>query len=182
MEIQILDVGFGNLGSLESACAEIGVKITWLTNSKQYKSSHPLIVPGIGTFDNAVSLVKQAGFESLLSDSNTKVIGICVGMQIFCETSDEGKLSGLGRLREKVSELKSSRIGCFSHGPNLNEGFFLHNYAITTSSKQYLEIWSGPVISEIRAKNFIGFQFHPERSNRVGLNILKRAIGELLNG
>ena len=204
MKIGILNYGLGNIKSLSRAVSEIGLNFTVINNEKDFINIDQLILPGVGSFPDAMEkLIKKNFKECLINyvEKNKKIIGICLGMQLLATESEEYKLTkGLNFIPGKIKKIKSNfekdnflkvpNIGWYSLTPknkdfnylkNLEEKkyYFVHSYMYKGDDKYVLYNSSYHDIkipSIIMNKNIIGLQFHPEKSKFDGLTLLKKII------
>tara|TARA_B100001989_G_scaffold251018_1_gene229321 strand:- start:171 stop:782 length:612 start_codon:yes stop_codon:yes gene_type:complete len=197
--IGIIDLGINNIGSLQNALKNLEVNFETIKSKSNLGTFSHLILPGVGSFDSGVDALEKADlFDSLkkLDFANTKILGICLGMQLLCKDSEEGLRKGLGLLDLNVKNLKN--LGCNEKIPHVgfnevshceDDGFFkdlvykkdfyfIHSYGaskrdiknVKYSSVQYGTI---DIISTIKLNNIFATQFHPEKSGILGLKILK---------
>ena len=201
--IAIIDYGVGNLYSLTSSFRFIGADVTVTSDVEAIRMADKLILPGVGAFEDAREKLRASGLDKVISEEAGKgkpIMGICLGMQMLFERSFEyGEHEGLGLLRGSVigmqgripSELKIPHIGWNAlhlkrEDPLLryvNEGdcvYFVHSfYADGCEESLIASAEYGREITAAVAKgNVMGCQFHPEKSGKVGLSIL-RAFCEL---
>jgi glutamine amidotransferase len=206
--IAIIDYGIGNLFSLQSSLTAIG-KASLVTSDKaQIRAADKIILPGVGAFADAAKKLREGGMDRLvceLADAGKPLLGICLGMQLLLEKSYEyGEHEGLGLIPGSVIPitdvipvaLKVPHIGWnvltfpadkpkSALFANTNEGdcvYFVHSYyatdcgAYVSASTEY----GAPLTAAVERDNVYGCQFHPEKSGKVGLDILRAfcAIGE----
>ena len=198
--IGIIDLGINNIGSLQNALKNLEVKFETIKSKSNLGTFSHLILPGVGSFDSGVNALEKAGlFDSLkkLDFENTKILGICLGMQLLCKDSEEGLKKGLGLIDLNVKNLKN--LGCNEKIPHVGfnevsyceddeffkdlvykkDFYFIHSYGalkrdiknVSYSSVQYGAI---NIISTIKSNNIFATQFHPEKSGILGLKILKK--------
>lgn len=202
----IIDYGVGNLFSLVSSFRKIGEEAVVTAEKADLEQADRIILPGVGAFADAVQKLNASGLVPVLKEQIEKgkpVMGICLGMQLLFEKSYEyGEYAGLGLIHgqvrpisERVHDLKIPHMGwnflqwngekhpVFKY---LNDGdyvYFVHSFCAVDcedsliASTQYGE----KITAAVAKKNVIGCQFHPEKSGKVGLNILK-AFCELKEG
>ena len=197
--IVIVDYGVGNLFSLKSSFAFIGQEITVTNDAETIKNAEKIILPGVGAFSDAAKKLKDSGLDIILKEkaaSGTPIMGICLGMQMLFEKSLEyGEHEGLGLIKGTVRpisdvispELKIPHIGwnAISFGENkhpifkyLNEGdcvYFVHSYYAANCDDYVIARaeYGAPITAAVARKNVMGCQFHPEKSGKVGLSILR---------
>ena len=183
IEIQVLDIGFGNIGTWEAFLPYCGYIARPIRQLEQYSAEEVLIVPGVGNFTKAIQAIHHANFAEILKDKSTKILGVCLGFQVFFDGSEESRLPGLKRIPGYFEKLNNTNIGW--REVDLIEPekyFFLHNYALKKQVCNADVRFSNDIIASVKSDNFCGLQFHPERSNRAGIKLVKSAIKELING
>lgn len=195
--ITIVNYGLGNLGSVVNMFKRIGVKATIAENVDQINQATKLILPGVGAFDNAISKINSLGFREVLDKKalvdKIPLLGICLGMQLLTRGSEEGKLPGLGwiaadTIRFPHTEgLKVPHMGWNTVLPTtpsrLTEGlpedvrfYFVHSYRVRVDSEanSILKTQYGVTFdAAIQNENIYGAQFHPEKSHKFGMQLLK---------
>ncbi|CDO04033.1 imidazole glycerol phosphate synthase subunit HisH 1 [Oceanobacillus picturae] len=199
--IAIIDYGAGNIKSLQFALNKVGLSSVVTTESNVVQESKAIILPGVGAFNDAMEAIRSLGLAKILKEeaANGKpLLGICLGMQLFYETSyEDGRWEGLGLLKGAVSRItgnvKVPHIGWNTldqHGNNailrsINPeayAYFVHSYAVTDYENQSLvasTLYGGTIPAVVQDKNITGMQFHPEKSGAVGLQLLKN-FGEMI--
>lgn len=197
--IAIIDYGVGNLFSLASSFSYIGEEACVTSDAETIAKADRLILPGVGAFGDAARKLRESGLDRVLLDEVAKgkpLLGICLGMQLLFEKSYEyGEHCGLGLIRGSVKpirgvipdDLKVPHIGwnALSFGENKNplfrylkEGdyvYFVHSYAGMDCADSVIATteYGQPLTAAVADKNVFGTQFHPEKSGRVGLAILR---------
>jgi glutamine amidotransferase len=196
--IAIIDYGVGNLFSLKSSFAAIGVEAVVSNNPDEIRSADRLILPGVGAFSDAADKLKKSGLDIVLKEEVAKgkpLMGICLGMQLLFEKSFEfGEYEGLGLIpgdivpfKGKISdEYRIPQIGWNSLKINgdcpLYKGikngdyvYFVHSYYADCDDKYKSAVseYGIEFTASVMKGNIFGCQFHPEKSGDVGLNILK---------
>ena len=198
-KLAIFDYGAGNLFSLESSMRKNGAKqVSIIKDMDTLDEFDGLVLPGVGNFDPAI--ISLEPFKRALekaSVTGTPILGICLGMEMFLERSEEGKLNGLKLLKGYVKLLDKKKVKVPHIGWNnlnitnksskllsgvQNESwvYFVHSYRIvsqekeiTMASTEYGTIF--PVV--IEKGNVFGTQFHPEKSGVIGEKIIRNFIG-----
>lgn len=199
--IAIIDYGVGNLRSVEKAFAYIGHQAQVTSNPQEVLNAEKVVLPGVGAFGKAMEHLNQAGMVSIVKrviDSGRPFLGICLGLQLLFEESSEifgdqeSMNKGLGIfagqvLRFPTKELKIPQIGwnqikatkeesLLKGVPNGSFVYFVHSYYVKPQNPQIILCQTNYGIeycSGISYQNVSAFQFHPEKSSRVGLQILK---------
>ena len=194
-EVAIIDYGVGNLRSVEKAFAAMGCEAVVSGEEDALRKARKLVLPGVGAFGACMRALAQHGFDRLVSErveAGTPLLGVCVGMQLLFETSDEfGSTPGLGLLPGKVrrfsDDLVVPHVGWNrvrerqSHAllndlPPGAHFYFVHSYYCEPVDKQVVigETEYGVTYASVVAKdNICGVQFHPEKSQEAGLRLLK---------
>lgn len=194
MKVGVLNYGFGNIGSIINAGEKIGIEFTPINSTSEILSSEILILPGVGSFDNAVQTLKTKGFWNSIQDRiNAKkpIIGICLGAQLMCLKSEEGRLSGFGIFpaAEVVRFPKGSKCPNMGWRNILNKNdkdlgffYFTHSYYFKTTAKSDIFATSQNSIefpAVLKKDLFWAIQFHPEKSQSNGINFLKHVISNI---
>ena len=204
--IAIIDYGVGNLFSLGSSLAALGIDSVVTDDEKVIRNADKIILPGVGAFRDASEKLSERGFDKLLKElaaEGKPIMGICLGMQLLFEESYEfGRYKGLGLIKGSVkpiadvipTDLKIPHIGW--NGLNfpenkakneifkyINEGdcvYFVHSYYATDCEDAVIANteYGAPLTAAVASGNVYGCQFHPEKSGNVGLSIIK-AFSEL---
>jgi len=190
MTIGIINIGLGNLGSIKNCLTKNNIQSEYIDDPRKVRMYNKVILPGVGSFSSYINELKKSGFiESLnefVADSNNTLIGICVGMQVFFESGDEGGLSnGLSYFNGKVTRLSS---GINGRVPNVGWSevkfigdleifngsyYFTHSYAnFSSSSAIGIAVHNSNFTAAAHANNIYGFQFHPEKSGKLGSDLL----------
>ena len=196
--VAIVDYGVGNLFSLKSSFAAIGVDVVVTSDPAVLNAADGIILPGVGAFDDAAKKLRSSGLDEViveLAKNGKPLLGICLGMQLLFEKSYEyGEHQGLGLIKGAVKpikdvinrELKIPHIGwnslifkketpLFSYISDRDFVYFVHSYYATDCESSVIAIseYGAPLTAAVQNKNVFGCQFHPEKSGEVGLNILK---------
>jgi len=193
--IGIINYGLGNINAIKNIYQEFDIKVVEISNEDQFISDiKKIILPGVGSFDNAVKNLKQQNLINKLkefsNDKNNYLLGICVGMQILGYSSEEGSEKGLGLIPGKIIrfnkeyitpnmgwqsiQIKSNDL-IFKNIDNHSKFYFLHSYYFQAntnknilSTSKYFHEFPSAVVN----KNIYGIQFHPEKSHEEGKKIL----------
>ncbi len=196
--ITIIDYGMGNLGSIQNMLKRIGVSSTISSDINNIQQAEKILLPGVGAFDAAIQRIDELGLRDVLikkaNVDKVPFLGICLGMQLLTNRSEEGLLKGLGlidadTLKFKFDDhtLKIPHMGWnFVHPKNdspLTEGFteefrfyFVHSYYVKCDDPNDLVMqteYGGRFDSIIQLGNIYGAQFHPEKSHKYGMKLLE---------
>lgn len=196
----IIDYGLGNVQAIENVYKRLHIPVRLAKGSDELNGAEKLILPGVGSFDHAMERFTSSGMRETVTDMvhNKKipVLGICVGMQMLANKSDEGVLAGLGWVNGTVRALNSvdklvklplphmgwndvlPRNACplFKEIENDSRFYFLHSYFFecNTSENIAAEVEYGMNFTCAVAKdNIFGVQFHPEKSHHYGTTLLR---------
>lgn len=193
--VAIIDYGVGNLRSVEKAFAATGCEASISSDESFLLSAERLVLPGVGAFAACMKALEERGFERLVRErvaAGTPVLGVCVGMQMLFEESEEfGSTRGLGLLKGRVrkfgNELVVPQVGwnrihqrrphaLFEGIANGSFSYFVHSFycepdeeVVVAGETEYGRRYASVVARE----NVCGVQFHPEKSQDVGLRMLK---------
>jgi glutamine amidotransferase len=202
MNVLVLDLGLGNIRSLTSALTFLGARHEVSADPAACAGASHLILPGVGAFDAAMTKIKEIGLAAPLlhevRDNRKPLLGVCLGMQLLCEGSDEGVLPGLGLmpghfrkleadagLRRKVPHVGFSAIRGYQH-TGLFQGleepahfYFTHSFALSPDGLDCnvgLCDHAKPFVAAFQRENICGAQFHPEKSQAAGLRLLSNFL------
>lgn len=202
MKTAIIDLGIGNIGSMYNILKHIGEEAVVVCQPHELLKAERAILPGVGSFDAGVQQIEQFGWRKALTEFvNVKkrpILGVCLGMQLLCNKSEEGTMSGLGfvdgvckrfdsngKIQLKVPHMgwneanvvNPSRL--FESLEMNNRFYFTHSYYVELQEKECV-IASSKYGSEFtcafQKNNILGVQFHPEKSHRYGKVLLKNFI------
>lgn len=201
--ITIIDYGMGNLGSIRNMLKLIGVDAVISSDAATIERSDKLILPGVGAFDKGMENLKSLGLIDVLSKkiilAKTPILGICLGMQLFTKTSEEGKLAGLGwidartvkfRFDRDAKNIKIPHMGwnevmpvkeslLFKDARENLRFYFLHSYYVKLNNPAdalTITNYGHEFVSAIENGNIIGVQFHPEKSHKFGVRFLENFV------
>jgi glutamine amidotransferase len=199
--VSIVNYGVGNIAAFHRAFKHLGVDVTIADTASKVKTARKLVLPGVGSFDWAVSRLEKSGlYESLdqVVGSGTFVLGVCVGMQMLLERSEEGRKSGLGWIKgdvAKISRLRGAEgvvtpvMGWAETKPIRDNGLFnnmkdprfyyLHSYCAKPSDPQSVIAVADigvTIVSAVQQGHIFGTQFHPEKSHAWGTQLLRNFL------
>ncbi len=189
--VAIIDYNVGNVKSLQFALERLGVKSILTNDYGLIKKSEKVIFPGQGAASTAMDKLKEVGLDKLIPNLKQPVLGICLGMQLLCENTEEGDVDGLGIIKCKVikfsdklkvpqmgwNKVKKLRTKLFN---KINEGdymYLVHSYFVPTINETIGQSEYGLTYSvAVQKENFFGVQFHPEKSSTAGSQLLKNFL------
>lgn len=197
--VALIDYGAGNLHSVHNALKAVGAHVTVTANPDVVRASDRIVLPGVGAFKTCMDgLEAVEGLSEAMEDrvlgQGIPFLGICVGMQLMAEYGVEhGAHKGLGWVAGSVEKLAGSANVKVPHmgwntvapvGPDSlvepGEAYFLHSFAYrcgqTPSAVRAVTDHGGEVVAAIQAGSALGVQFHPEKSQRYGLDLLARFL------
>jgi imidazole glycerol phosphate synthase glutamine amidotransferase subunit len=184
--VAVLDHGMGNLHSVAKALEAAGGRVSVTSGAAGINRCDALCVPGQGVFGRCMSNLRNLGLDKLIEDwiaSNKPYLGICLGMQVLFDHSEEGGgLEGLGVFRGPVRRLSNGiripHIGWNSLGEDYF--YFDHSYAAFPRDEGIVDAWcdhGGRWAAAVRRDSILGVQFHPEKSGRAGIALLTQWLG-----
>jgi imidazole glycerol-phosphate synthase subunit HisH len=197
VSVAIFDYGAGNIFSLKNSLEKVGATVDVITNFDNENTYSGLLLPGVGNFDPAMNSVRNFSkihFKEYVG--NMPVLGICLGMEMFFEKSEEGKEKGLNVIDGEVVILPSGMKVPHMGWNNLEikkpgkilEGvedgswaYFVHSYRVKPNSNDIITAESDygiKVPAVVEQDNFYGTQFHPEKSSTVGKKMLENFLRE----
>lgn len=201
--IVVIDYGLGNLGSILNMLKKIQAEAVISRNPEQILKADKLILPGVGSFDNGMRNISELGLRDVLElkvmKEKTPILGICLGLQLFTEASEEGKLPGLAWLKARTARFKVDSSQNHLRVPHMGwnsvkktkdstmlNGFdsdwrfyFVHSYHVEVDDDNdaLLKTHYGyDFVSAIEKDNIFGVQFHPEKSHKFGMQLFKNFV------
>ncbi len=198
-KITIIDYGVGNLSSIQNMLKKGGVQSEITGEAALVSKAGKLIFPGMGAFDNCMEKFNSSGLKDIIGEKvkleRVPTLGICVGLQMLMESSEEGVLPGLGWIKGKTIRFKRERLADNLKIPNmgwleiqikkeskLTRGlemarfYFAHSFHVQIDNSEDELIaadYGYSFTAGIEKGNLLGVQFHPEKSHRYGLQLLK---------
>jgi len=199
--ITIIDYGMGNLGSIVNMLKRVGADVAVASSATAVSAADKLIIPGVGAFDHGMAGMNN-GWIDVLNEAvihrGVPVLGICLGMQLMCRSSEEGHLPGLGwidahvkrfRVNDaptlKVPHMGWNTVTVVKPNPLIEVGqdeqrfYFVHSYHVVCSHPEDVLAVThhgyhfAAVVSHA---NIFGVQFHPEKSHRFGMDLMKKFV------
>jgi glutamine amidotransferase len=197
--IAIIDYGVGNLASIQNMFKKIGIRSIITSKAEEISDAGKLLLPGVGAFDTCSSKLNDSGLIDCINEKvlvkKTPIIGICVGMQLLHEESEEGRLPGLGWIKGKIVKFRAEDLPAgykiphmgwsdvsFSKNSKILSGlddarfYFVHSFHSALADKQDELLsanygYSFP--AAVEHENILGVQFHPEKSHRFGMKLFE---------
>lgn len=202
ISVGIVDYGCGNVASVANMCRSLGYKVSVCKTENSFKQVDAIILPGVGAFDQGMASLNQSGLLGALEEARLQgsvILGVCLGMQLMCRSSEEGVESGLGwfdcevkRIPDRVSHNNQTRrlvphIGWnyvypIDDSPFLEENsrfYFANSYCVSASEEGVIATVSYDgfdFAASIRKNNVIGAQFHPEKSHFYGKSFIRSVL------
>jgi len=201
-EIIIIDYGMGNLLSIKNIIKKCGGKAVITNRIDEIKRAKKIILPGVGSFDKGMENLKNLNLIELIKEKalieKIPIMGICLGMQLLTDYSEEGNVKGLELIRGKTIKfsfknnlLKVPHMGwseisiqkkehpIFNNIKSVQRFYFVHSYYVKCNFERnilaktkYKHHFNSAIVNE----NIFGFQFHPEKSHKFGMNIIRNFI------
>lgn len=199
----IVDYGLGNLGSIQNMLKKIGVLAIISSDKEVISKATKLILPGVGSFDYGMEQLTQLGLVEVLKQKviveKTPILGICLGVQLLTQKSEEGNMSGLGFIEgetvkfnfaENTAHLKIPHMGwndvsvekeskLMQDMPTDMRFYFVHSYHLKMKNENDSLLkshYSFDFTCGIEKEHIVGVQFHPEKSHRFGMQLLKNFV------
>jgi imidazole glycerol-phosphate synthase subunit HisH len=182
VRVAVLDHGMGNLRSVQKALEAAGAYADVTADADTIEDCDALCVPGQGIFGRCVSNLRASGLDGHIArwiDAGRPYLGICLGMQVLFESSEErGPIEGLGLLSGRVARLGNGvRVPHIGWNTVGDEHFYFdHSYAVAPADESIVTGWSdhgGRWAARIESGPILGVQFHPEKSGRAGIDLLR---------
>jgi len=201
-KIAIIDVGLGNIASIQRMLQKAGAQSILARKPDDLIRTEKVILPGVGHFNEGMKLLHMSGFapvlERLIRSENIQVMGICLGMQMLCRSSDEGAAPGMGLIDADVRKFQfpeSFKLQIPHMGWNIVSSakvnallppceeeqrfYFVHSYKVVPDDP-LISIgtaeYGGEFCAAFQKGNVFGVQFHPEKSHRFGMELMRRFI------
>lgn len=191
MKLVIINYGAGNIKSIQFAFKRLGIDAVLSNNPEEILAADKIIFPGVGEANSAMAMLKESGLDTLIPQLKQPVLGICLGMQLLCEYTEEGSTKGLGIFKTQVKRF-DNRVKVPQMGWNVikelkselfkgikeNEYMYLiHSYYAEHCEETIATTDYGiNYASALQHNNFYGVQFHPEKSSLAGEQILKNFL------
>ena len=201
-KIVIVDYSMGNLNSVQKKIVQLKADVIISSNPTEIAAADKLILPGVGHFQKAIENIQQLNFFEALNKfvliDKKPILGICLGMQLMTQKSEEGNVAGLGwvdaevvrfrvkdQLKFKVPQMGWNEIEIKKDSklmkdiPNLSEFYFVHSFHVETKESSIIlneTLYEYPFVSAFEKENIFGVQYHPEKSHDVGKQLLQNFL------
>ena len=191
MTVAILKYNAGNVRSVIFALRRLGIDPLWTDDPDELKAADKVIFPGVGEASTAMAYLEKRGLDRVLRELEQPLLGICLGLQLLCQSSEENDTAGMGIFphqvrrfepRQKVPHIGWNAISnlsgpLFDGVPEGSYAYFVHSYyavpgRLDCARTEYITTFA----SGIRHDNVFAVQFHPEKSGAVGQRILKNFL------
>ena len=191
MNIVIVDYGAGNIKSIQFAFKRLGYDAKFSNDPEVIKAADKVIFPGVGEASSAMRMLRKSGLDEVIPNLKQPVLGICLGMQLMCNYSEEGETQGLGifdvDVKRFTNEVKVPQMGwnTITHlrsdlFKDINEGaymYLVHSYYAEHCDESIANsFYETEYATALQKDNFYGVQFHPEKSSISGEQLLKNFI------
>jgi glutamine amidotransferase len=188
MSVTLIDLGYGNLGSIRRAFARIGAEVVTSSDPGAIAAAERLVLPGVGSAGFAMASLRELGLEGPIRGFRRPLLGICLGMQLMFDWSEEDDTHGLGLLPGGVHRMAAapgrpvphmgwSRLAIMRPSHGLEAGdyvYFAHSFRCADGRHAFAWASHGePIPAAVRRDNLFGCQFHPERSAEAGQRFLQ---------
>jgi len=191
MKLVIINYGAGNIKSIQFAFKRLGVNAVLSNNPDEILAADKIIFPGVGEASTAMKMLKESGLDKLIPKLKQPVLGICLGMQLLCKTTEEGNTKGLGVFQTDVKRflndvkvpqmgwnvIKDLKSDLFKGIKEKEYMYLVHSYYAEHCKETIATTDYGiNYASALQHNNFYGVQFHPEKSSLAGEQILKNFL------
>jgi glutamine amidotransferase len=197
--IGLIDYGLGNLQAFANIYRRLGIEAAPARTPEDLKRADKIILPGVGAFDWAMTRLNESGLRQALDEEvlehRKPILGVCVGMQMMGNRSDEGVLPGLGWIDAEIIKFDVATLKGSTHLPHMGWNdvvpaqadslfkglenprfYFLHSYFMVPANNEDIlatSEYGARFVSAVAARNIFGTQFHPEKSHHWGIGTLR---------
>ncbi len=189
--IAIIDYGAGNIRSVQNSLTRLGINSVLTNQADELRNAEKIILPGVGEASFAMNQMKNLQLEKLIPTLTQPVLGICLGMQLLCNSSEEGATETIGIFNTSVKEFEPilnvphtgwnscdfSNSALFNGITSTDDFYFVHSYYAeictdTLATCDYIQ----PFSAALKKNNFYGVQFHPEKSGSIGSKLIQNFL------
>ena len=201
MDVVVVDYGLGNLWSVRNAFEFVGANVIVSSDPAEVAGAKRLVLPGVGSFGAGMRNLREGGLVDALNEAvvnrGIPLLGICLGMQMLLNSSEEGQLNGLGLIEGGCKKFKHSsdlKVPHMSWNRVIDEGrsnllsgikdprfYFVHSYYAEPLKEEHImfsTIYGKKFASGIKRDNILGVQFHPEKSHKYGLSLMQNFLND----
>jgi len=203
MNIIIIDYGVGNLGSVKNMFKRIGIEALISGDIEEIRTADKLILPGVGRFDYGIEQLNKLNLVNIIKEkveiNKTPILGICLGVQLLTEFSEEGGVEGLGFIKGKTIAFDKTKLQSNQKVPHMSwtkvkdytqsklfknmhnepKFYFVHSYHLqveSTSDVMVTANYGYDFTAGVEKDNILGVQFHPEKSHGFGMKLLENFV------
>lgn len=200
-EVTLVNYGLGNIRAFANIYHMLNIDVSIACSPQDICDAKRLVLPGVGAFDWAMSRLTESGLREALDhqvlQNGVPVLGVCVGMQMMADQSEEGRSPGLGWIPGNVEKFRrfekgapTPHMGWNDVAPRFEGGifqdiehpryYFLHSYCFKPKADEdvlAMSNYGGAFVAAVRRRNVIGTQFHPEKSHHWGVRLLRNFAG-----
>ena len=197
MKVALLNYGMGNLTSATMAFEHVQAEVELTNDAERVRAAHAVVLPGVGAFPKAMQAVRRLGLDDLIRErheAGVPILGICLGMQLLFESSTElGGATGIGLLEGVVEPLDAGglkipqigwnsvswRAGSALAPRERSAMYHVHSFAVKPADPSVIAgtaTYGNEFVSAVEQDNLFGVQFHPEKSSRDGLQLLRNFV------
>lgn len=191
MKIVIIDYGAGNIQSIMFAIKRLGFEAVLSHDAEEIRNADKVIFPGVGEASSAMEKLRATGLDKVIPTLKQPVLGICLGMQLMCHSSEEGKTEGLGifdldvvKFSKKVkvpqigwNQISKLKSKLFANIPEKSYIYLVHSFFAPIGEETIaISEYDVEYSAALQKDNFYGVQFHPEKSSDVGSGILQNFL------
>ena len=192
MKTVIIQYNAGNIRSVDFALRRLGIFAETTSDHGKIRSADKVIFPGVGEASSTMRYLRKAGLDKVIEKLSQPVLGICLGMQLMCHSSEENDAACLGILESRVRKFRSNKLKIphvgwsriYNLQSSLFDGveeesyvYFVHSFYVEEETHTIAKAdYSKPFSAAIQKENFFATQFHPEKSGKTGEQILKNFI------